>query len=76
MERGNGDDLQHHVAPLAGAWIEISQRPYTRRFNGVAPLAGAWIEIQMLRPAHNTQLVAPLAGAWIEMMLCQNVTDS
>ena len=33
------------VAPLAGAWIEISHLPYPPCFFIVAPLAGAWIEI-------------------------------
>ena len=34
------------VAPLAGAWIEISvSRPTGKVANSVAPLAGAWIEI-------------------------------
>ena len=33
------------VAPLAGAWIEISQLSQFMDQNNVAPLAGAWIEI-------------------------------
>ena len=33
------------VAPLAGAWIEISPALYTSTAANVAPLAGAWIEI-------------------------------
>ena len=33
------------VAPLAGAWIEISAYPCRLRPSSVAPLAGAWIEI-------------------------------
>ena len=33
------------VAPLAGAWIEISINVNTKIFFSVAPLAGAWIEI-------------------------------
>ncbi len=34
------------VAPLAGAWIEISNKSNNSRFvQTVAPLAGAWIEI-------------------------------
>ena len=33
------------VAPLAGAWIEISLESEVRRLKRVAPLAGAWIEI-------------------------------
>ena len=33
------------VAPLAGAWIEISTHRHTHSPPLVAPLAGAWIEI-------------------------------
>ena len=35
----------HVVAPLVGAWIEISYRPPFITLEGVAPLVGAWIEI-------------------------------
>ena len=34
-----------HVAPLAGAWIEIAVMVMSSMAIGVAPLAGAWIEI-------------------------------
>ena len=34
-----------HVAPLAGAWIEIESTIYSWENGNVAPLAGAWIEI-------------------------------
>ena len=33
------------VAPLAGAWIEISDKWHGPSITRVAPLAGAWIEI-------------------------------
>ena len=33
------------VAPLVGAWIEISEKKDTSRGKAVAPLVGAWIEI-------------------------------
>ena len=34
------------VAPLAGAWIEISEEVDRKKYPyAVAPLAGAWIEI-------------------------------
>ena len=33
------------VAPLVGAWIEISVDVKHDKKNGVAPLVGAWIEI-------------------------------
>ncbi len=35
-----------NVAPLAGAWIEISVKQQALHEEHVAPLAGAWIEIQ------------------------------
>ena len=47
----------YHVAPLAGAWIEMSI-PIALTINaGVAPLAGAWIEMSGVvagfRPYHS-----------------------
>ncbi len=57
------------VAPLAGAWIEISEKVNTSEKNKVAPLAGAWIEIRLVAMIHTECSVAPLAGAWIEMVL-------
>ena len=38
------------VAPLAGAWIEISIMLYIPCLSVVAPLAGAWIEITLWEP--------------------------
>ena len=56
------------VAPLAGAWIEISMPWPSLSRIVVAPLAGAWIEIwAALRKEAAMQVVAPLAGAWIEI---------
>ena len=57
------------VAPLAGAWIEM-----TTAFNepsdfAVAPLAGAWIEMITCKDHYINVMVAPLAGAWIEIQL-------
>ena len=59
------------VAPLAGAWIEISPALYTSTAANVAPLAGAWIEIAALFFTAVPIPVAPLAGAWIEMLYVQ-----
>ena len=59
----------HDVAPLVGAWIEISGNCYLLTADNVAPLVGAWIEISgncYLLTADN---VAPLVGAWIEIKL-------
>ena len=39
----------HYVAPLVGAWIEISNIQWKMTANGVAPLVGAWIEIKKIR---------------------------
>ena len=38
--------MQLIVAPLVGAWIEISCRLNYMTYGGVAPLVGAWIEIR------------------------------
>ena len=40
------------VAPLAGAWIEMSVKPDILVSNIVAPLAGAWIEIWNNKAKH------------------------
>ena len=37
--------LTYHVAPFAGAWIEIIQIYAGLDGSAVAPFAGAWIEI-------------------------------
>ena len=55
------------VAPLAGAWIEMSQLSRWSKDGKVAPLAGAWIEIVAIPVSWLRSEVAPLAGAWIEM---------
>ena len=55
------------VAPLAGAWIEITRRSAVLIAFHVAPLAGAWIEICFLLCYWLSYSVAPLAGAWIEI---------
>ena len=65
------------VAPLAGAWIEITENRDSVRLRLVAPLAGAWIEIMDSMKLLYFRKVAPLAGAWIEIPLklstCYNV---
>ena len=37
-----------HVAPFAGAWIEMSNALACGISSPVAPFAGAWIEIGMM----------------------------
>ena len=41
------------VAPLVGAWIEMSARWMQLSADRVAPLMGAWIEIQTYHTAWN-----------------------
>ena len=60
------------VAPLVGAWIEMSVTVNIAVFSPVAPLVGAWIEICCLSEFKKTILVAPLVGAWIEILTPQN----
>ena len=55
------------VAPLAGAWIEITQNLSEKKVMKVAPLAGAWIEMAAAPWTRPQSFVAPLAGAWIEI---------
>ena len=55
------------VAPLAGAWIEISILTINHLLLSVAPLAGAWIEMNHFQDICPGCMVAPLAGAWIEI---------
>ena len=38
------------VAPLVGAWIEISKIGNVSSAKIVAPLVGAWIEILLINP--------------------------
>ena len=59
--------LSAHVAPFAGAWIEIKSPRYTPFHLLVAPFAGAWIEIFPVRLLPRPTTVAPFAGAWIEI---------
>ena len=44
--------LNELVAPLAGAWIEISKQGRNLKYYIVAPLAGAWIEIRCIELPH------------------------
>ena len=55
------------VAPLVGAWIEITAAGVTIILVDVAPLVGAWIEIIKRQKIRYNFLVAPLVGAWIEI---------
>ena len=57
-----------YVAPLTGAWIEITGKPQGHNKLFVAPLTGAWIEIAMAEEDAIKEAVAPLTGAWIEII--------
>ena len=57
----------YHVAPFAGAWIEITIFELTIGEQEVAPFAGAWIEIDLQDIMLVKNYVAPFAGAWIEI---------
>ena len=57
------------VAPLVGAWIEITYFVNIRIIGYVAPLVGAWIEIYGIDLKSTLLIVAPLVGAWIEIPL-------
>ena len=65
--RADTPALDIKVAPLVGAWIEISHWLFVSIGNIVAPLVGAWIEIRMMWHKNFNILVAPLVGAWIEI---------
>ena len=52
MDRNTNEitaEVEIGVAPLAGAWIEMSKMYTCEQVAEVAPLAGAWIEIWKLR---------------------------
>ena len=66
------EDGDYIVAPLAGAWIEMTKIPASTEGVDVAPLAGAWIEISIPIALTINAGVAPLAGAWIEI----SITDA
>ena len=61
--------MKDGVAPLVGAWIEMTfLKPYLWE-KLVAPLVGAWIEICNTGNWRRRMMVAPLVGAWIEIRI-------
>ena len=56
------------VAPLVGAWIEITTLQHCDIEALVAPLVGAWIEIEEPEYERLCNMVAPLVGTWIEIL--------
>ena len=64
------------VAPLVGAWIEITTLQHCDIEALVAPLVGAWIEILLAGHYEMATMVAPLVGAWIEITKrCRNTNS-
>ena len=50
------DEFANGVAPLAGAWIEMSWNSRTEHRLHVAPLAEAWIEIYPFRVSWRDEI--------------------
>ena len=73
MRCKNGRDK---VAPLVGAWIEISvDTKIELGVANVAPLVGAWIEIFEACEKSKRHGVAPLVGAWIEIGISDDAKE-
>ena len=60
---------QSHVAPFAGAWIEIAWT--YEDFGTLTSLPSRERGLKWSNPVQNTEriIVAPFAGAWIEIRL-------
>ena len=56
------------VAPLAGAWIEITPCQHQQRSSGSLPLRERGLKFYGLLYIPLAAAVAPLAGAWIEIL--------
>ena len=57
------------VAPLAGAWIEISRETTVRRCTMPSlPSRERGLKSYFRHDPQSSQSVAPLAGAWIEIL--------
>ena len=76
MSGVQGSRRAAHVAPHAGAWIEITNIYSPSETYAVAPHAGAWIEICVPTFIVHFIRVAPHAGAWIEMIGVYLMTTS
>ena len=60
---------QYRVAPLVGAWIEITFLAYR---SAKIPSLPSWergLKLHTSLLIHNQNDVAPLVGAWIEILL-------
>ena len=68
MASGYIEQLKKHVAPHAGAWIEMPM-PALRRQLRRSPLTqGRGLKYERKHPTIPKGRVAPHAGAWIEMV--------
>ena len=56
-------DVEPHVAPFTGAWIEIRCTGHRHHPSRVAPFTGAWIEIQTAAKGDRIQLSRSLHGS-------------
>ena len=56
-----------HVAPLAGAWIEIPDQRRMILYHQSLPSRERGLKFNVTNRHINRKLVAPLAGAWIEI---------
>ena len=54
-------ELLQRVAPLVGAWIEMSKPKPSINTTAVAPLVGAWIEIVMYKTGLDAALASLLS---------------
>ena len=63
------------VAPLAGAWIEISERRRQTVPIIVAPLAGAWIEICRVRQNARYPASLPSRERGLKFNLKTNISQ-
>ena len=59
--------IEAHVAPLAGAWIEMHLFIKIRLFRPSHPARGAWIEIVIVNVNNFRFKSHPARGAWIEI---------
>ena len=62
-----GTDISIIVAPLVGAWIEISSLSDIQSSVGSLPLWERGLKFKYAESLRNQAKVAPLVGAWIEI---------
>ena len=73
--RTAGNYVKRLVAPLAGAWIEISGSLRVMPIYTVAPLAGAWIEIKYHKAAGNGGRSLPSRERGLKLSSQQNTKE-